>query len=127
MKDSGRVPELGDPHQQGWDLRSTDPKSGETRLIEIKGKGRPWADAEVVELSRKQAHKAFAVLADQTTDSWYLYVVEQVDADGYQVLPIENPIHAAAKWILAGESWRMVAEESRRISFAPEDGHTSDV
>ena len=125
-KESGRIPELGDPHQPGWDLRSSDPKTGETRLIEVKGKGRPWADDEVVELSREQAHKAFAMLADRTTDSWYLYVVEQVDDDGYQVLPIENPIHAAAKWILAGESWRMVAEESRRINFVPEDGYTSN-
>ena len=122
-----RVPELGDPHQRGWDLRSIDLKTGTTRLNEVKGKGRQWAGDEVVELSRQQAHKAFGVLANRTTDSWYLYVVEQMDDGSYYVLPIANPIDAAAKWILVGESWRMLAEESRQIVFVPEGGDMSQV
>ena len=46
---------------------------------------------------------------------------EQVpaDDDGFQVLPIENPIRVATKWILCGRSWRMVAEESERVANLP--------
>ena len=113
-RESGREPELGDPHQTGWDVRSMDPKTGEiTRLIEVKGKGCPWVDDEVVELSRAQIREAFAASADGTPE-WYLYVVEKTD-DGHHVLPVANPVRVAAKWILCGGSWRVMAEdESRR-------------
>ena len=112
----GREPEHGDPYQQGWDLCSTDPETGTKRLIEVKGKGRPWDNDEVVELSRAQIHKAFAMSAGETTGLWYLYVVERADDGSYSVLPIENPVQVAGKWILAGSSWRMIAEEPRKIS-----------
>ena len=105
---AGREPELGEPHQTGWDVRSVDPKTEEVRLIEVKGKGCPWVDDEVVELSRAQVHKAFQASIGGTED-WYLYVVEKTDG-GYQVLPVENPVRGAGKWILRGESWRTVAE-----------------
>ena len=109
-REAGRVPELGDPGQSGWDIRSIDPETHEVRLIEIKGRGRPWDDAEVVELSRAQIRKAF-----EATESWYLYVVEKTDEGRYQVLPIENPACIATKWILCGESWRLVAEDARTV------------
>ena len=48
--------------------------------------------------------------------SWYLYVVEKADDGDYEVLPIANPVGGAAKWILCGESWRMVAEDPRRVA-----------
>ena len=115
-REAGREPELGDPRQTGWDIRSTDPKTKAVRLIEVKGKGRPWDEDEVVELSRAQIRKAFEVTDAQTTDSWYLYVVEKTDDGGHQVLPIANPVHLAAKWILSGKSWRMVAENPERVA-----------
>ena len=108
-KESGRVPELGDPNQTGWDIRSVDPKTGAVRLIEVKGKGCAWVDDEVVELSRAQVRKAFKASVDQT-EAWHLYVVEKTADGGYQVLPVGNPVHMAAKWILCGEPWRVVAE-----------------
>ena len=109
-REAGRDPELGDPHQSGWDIRSIDPKTQEVRLIEVKGRGRPWDDAEVVELSSAQIRKAF-----EAKESWYLYVSEKTDEDCYQVLSIENPVRVAAKWILCGESWRMVAEDAKAL------------
>ena len=108
-KKSGREPEIGNPHQMGWDIRSVDSKTRAVRLIEVKGKGCPWIGDEVVELSRAQVRKAFEASLDQTT-AWYLYVVEKTD-DGYQVLPVGNPVCMATKWILSGESWRVVAED----------------
>ena len=111
----GREPEHGDPYQQGWDLRSVDPETGTNRLIEVKGKGRPWDNDEVVELSRAQIHKAFAMSGGETTGLWYLYVVEREDDGSYNVLPIGNPVEVAGKWILSGSSWRMIAEERRTI------------
>ena len=99
--------------------RRTDPKTKAVRLVEVKGKGRPWDEDEVVELSRAQISKAFETTDEQTADSWYLYVVEKTDDGGYQVLPIANPVHVAAKWILCGESWRMVAEDPKRFASPP--------
>ena len=112
---SGRKPELGNPHQEGWDLRSVDPDTGLERLIEVKGKGSQWVDDEVVELSRAQIRKAF-----ETSDrsEWYLYVVERLDNENYQVLPILNPVATATKWMLSGQSWRMIAKEPRCITLA---------
>ena len=119
-KDCGRNPEYGDPHQRGWDLRSVDPETGAIRLIEVKGRGRTWDGDEVVELSRAQVREAFKMLGEQTAGSWYLYVVERMEDGRYQVLPIENPVHSAGKWILCGGPWRMIAEGPRRIAIDPE-------
>ena len=110
-REAGREPEFGDPHQSGWDIRSVEPKTKNVRLIEVKGRGRPWEDGEVVELSSAQIRKAF-----EAKESWYLYVVEKTGDGCYQVLPIANPVHVAAKWILCGESWRMAAEDAKPIT-----------
>lgn len=109
-REAGRQPELGVPHQSGWDVRSVDPRTQQVRLIEVKGRGRTWDDAEVVELSAAQIRKAF-----DTGESWYLYVVEKTAERRYRVLPIANPVLLAAKWILCGESWRMAAEDAREF------------
>ena len=113
-REAGREPEVGDPHQAGWDLRSIDSETREVRLIEVKGKGRPWDDDQVVELSGAQIRKAF-----EAKESWFLYVVEKTDEGCYQVLPIANPVHVAAKWILCGDSWRMAAEEAKVVDSRP--------
>ncbi len=115
-REAGREPELGDPRQTGWDIRSTDPRTKAVRLIEVKGRGRPWDEDEVVELTRAQIGKAFETTEKQATDSWYLYVVEKMDDGSYQVLPIGNPVRVAAKWILPGKSWRMVAESPKPVA-----------
>ena len=114
-RESGRKPKLGDPHQPGWDLRSVDPDTGLERLIEVKGKGCKWIDDEVVELSRAQIRKAFET---SNGAAWYLYVVERLDNESYRVLPIPNPITTADKWMLSGQSWRMIAKEPRCITVA---------
>ena len=114
-KGEGRKPQLGDPHQAGWDLRSVDPATGKARLIEVKGKGRPWTENEVVELSRAQAHRAFE---EQAPGAWYLYVVERLENGDFQVLPIPNPVRNAGKWLLGG-LWREAAENPKRIASAP--------
>ena len=114
-REAERKPQLGDPRQTGWDIRSTDPKTGEIRLIEVKGKGCRWDENEVVELGRAQVRKAFQSTDEQANESWYLYVVEKDDNGQYQVLPIENPVQIAAKWILAGKSWRMLAVNQKHV------------
>lgn len=113
----GREPVLGDPHQAGWDVQSHDPATGETRLIEVKGKGLPWTEDEVVELSRAQVSKAFETRG-RNASSWYLYVVERTGQGSFEVLPIKNPADMASKWILRGAEWRMIADEPRQISNA---------
>ena len=115
-RELGRAPKLGDPRQEGWDIRSVDPEGSE-RLIEVKGKGCPWEGDEVVELSRAQVHKAFEMSDGQATGSWYLYVVERIDDSNYRVLPIENPAQIPGKWMLSGGAWRMIAKECRSITL----------
>lgn len=110
-EEAGRRPDLGKPHQIGWDMRSIDPETNEVRLIEVKGRGSPWEGDEVVELSSPQVRTAFETDDEETGESWWLYVVEATE-DGYGVLPIRNPVREAAKWILSGEAWRMMAEGS---------------
>ena len=112
----GREPALGTPQQEGWDVRSKDVDAREIRLIEVKGKGSPWVDDEVVELSRAQVRKAL-VTADQSEvtgrsrEVWYLYVVEKA-GDSYKVLPIRNPAETTTKWMLCGGAWRALAESA---------------
>ena len=118
-REANREPELGDPRQTGWDIRSIDPKTNEIRLIEVKGKGCSWDEDEVVELSRAQVRVAFEATDGQAAGSWYLYVVEKMADDAFQVLPIANPVRVAAKWILSGGAWRMVAEDPKRITIPP--------
>lgn len=110
----GREPALGSPQQEGWDIRSKDVDAGEIRLIEVKGKGSPWVDDEVVELSRAQVRQALKTL-DQAEakgplkEIWYLYVVENT-GDGYKVLPVCNPAETTTKWMLCGGAWRALGE-----------------
>ena len=119
----GRKPELGHSHQKGWDICSMDPDTGETRLIEVKGKGTLWIDEEVVELSQAQIRKALRTSGEPDAVGhpekiWYLYVVEKT-RNGYKVLPIPNPVERAAKWILCGGLWRAAAEvENQRDEMA---------
>lgn len=114
----GRQPQVGDPRQTGWDLQSREPETGLERLIEVKGKGRPWTEDEVVELSRAQVSKAFEARDGDNQQAWFLYVVERSGPDSYQVLPIRNPADMATKWILRGGAWRMIADEPRQIPRA---------
>ncbi len=112
-REDGREPELLPFHHKGWDIRSTDPKSGTVRLIEVKGKGCPWVQDEIVELSHTQLRAAFEASGEPNTD-WYLYVVEKTDNGDYQVLPISN-LDLKANLVLCGESWRGLAENPKRF------------
>ena len=114
-RDCGRTPEDGAQSQVGWDLRSVDPESGAVRLIEVKGRRHPWTDEEVVELSRAQVLTGFRSSTSGEEGEWYLYVVERTEDSGYRVLPIRNPVEAAAKWIVRGGAWRLVAEDARTL------------
>jgi hypothetical protein len=114
-RDCGREPLPGDPRQTGWDIESLDPRTGIRRLIEVKGKGVAWSRNEVVELTRAQVRRAFQTISDGLTTEWYLYVVEQRKPGVFEVLPIQNPVQLAGKWLLRGADWRMVSDEPREV------------
>jgi hypothetical protein len=110
-RECGREPLPGDPRQEGWVVESVDRSTGMRRLIEVKGKGCSWSNDEVVELSRAQVRQAFRTLTeDAATTKWYLYVVEQTSPGVFEVLPVQNPVGLAGKWLLRGRVWRMVAD-----------------
>ena len=119
-REAGREPEFGDPLQVGWDIRSVDlEKEKDVRLIEVKGKGCLWDDDQVVELSHAQVREAFKATDGSSAGSWYLYVVERTGESDFHVLPIKNPARTAARWILSGKAWRMVADHPKHITVAP--------
>ncbi len=107
------TPENGDPNGAGGSF------TRDRALVRQKSlaKKRPWKGDEVVELSRAQVRKAFEMLEDQATGSWYLYVVERIADSTYNVLPIENPAQISGKWMLSGEAWRMIAEKPHQIQM----------
>ena len=80
-----------------------------------------YKDEEVVELSRAQVRSAYRVLHDDEQSRWYLYVVEKQSDTEFKVLPIENPVQVAGKWILRGASWRMIAVDPQTITHTDID------
>lgn len=127
---AGRYPTEKARLQQGHDIDSFSHPEGHAdralaRRIEVKGRGRGWEGDEVVELSRRQfrdasvrAHETGVPLA-KGFDYW-LYVVEQIGAGQYRVLPIRNPAARAGMFEFRGGTWRVAAEETRTIQLGEE-------
>lgn len=127
---AGRYPVEKARLQEGHDIDSFSHPDGHAdralaRRIEVKGRGRGWEGDEVVELSRRQfrdattrVHETGVPLAEGF-DYW-LYVVEQIGASQYRVLPIRNPAARAGMFELRGGTWRAAAEETRTIQLGDE-------
>jgi hypothetical protein len=117
-RDHGRFPVAKAREQPGHDIDSYSHPEGhpERRLlrrIEVKGKGRPWVDAETVELTNRQFADMLRSECEEPRaedfDHW-LYVVEPGREGGHSVLPVRNPARRTAKFELRGATWREEAE-----------------
>ncbi|MCY4170576.1 MAG: DUF3883 domain-containing protein, partial [Bacteroidetes bacterium] len=79
----GRV--VDDVHKEnlGYDIKSTDPKSGELRLIEIKGLANPRGNILLTPNERR--------IAEDRPDCYWLYVVTSCATKPELLKPIKNP------------------------------------
>src|SRR5262249_14398528 len=115
-----RIPQSKDESEEGHDIDSFSREKGSIgrkllRRIEVKGKGVPWTDDEIVEMSDRQYRDASqceleaGVTRAPGFDYW-LYVVEDDGSGKLNVLPIRNPAKRAAHYEFRAGTWRHLAE-----------------
>ena len=101
----GRIPEQKAQTHPGYDIVSVDPRTGEGRLIEVKGVAGEWNQTGVG-LSSLQ----FSV-AREHGDSYWLYVVEfAVDPDRIRIHPIRSPATQVTSFMF-DSNWRQAAAD----------------
>ena len=95
------------PHfNPGYDALSTHKRSGEKRLIEVKGLEGPWTERGV-KLTRTQIMNA-----EEYGDEFWLYVVEHaLDDKNRKVYAINNPFFKASEFWF-DEAWKQVVDET---------------
>ena len=115
-RESGREPEIGEPHQTGWDIRSVEP--GDRDGPAHRGEGQGMSVGRRRGGGAEPRSSAQGVRRVGEADDGVVVSLRRGEGDDgdYEVLPIANPVRVAAKWILCGKSWRMMAEDPRRVA-----------
>jgi superfamily II DNA or RNA helicase len=101
----------------GFDIRSTDPLSGELRRIEVKSR---VSEGEFVELTPNEW-----LQARRHAESYWLYVVWNCASDPY-LITIQNPAQALANVIqeqVVIEGYRVPGEAIARLNMNESDSH----
>ncbi|MBD2463940.1 DUF3883 domain-containing protein [Oscillatoria sp. FACHB-1407] len=93
-----------DPNHAGYDIKSTDQRSGEERYIEVKSLRGVW-DRRGVCMTLKQFETG-----NVEQDKFWLYVVEQAESDEAKVTPIQNPVGLVGEFYY-DDSWRQLADD----------------
>ena len=109
----GRIPEEMPQTHPGYDIKSVDYRSGEERYIEVKGTAGRWGEMGVG-ISKNQ-HK----LAEEKGDSFWLYVVDQVNSEHkVKVYPIQNPTNQISYYMF-DKNWiqTVVFEDENPSAF----------
>src|SRR5256886_16774708 len=114
----GREPEdISKNHDgSGFDIRSTDPHSGEIRRIEVKSRA---GEGEFVELTPNEW-----IQAHRHSDSYWLYIVWNCATKPY-VITVQNPTLAFANVVLEQvviEGYRVPGEAIARLNAHKQDG-----
>lgn len=103
---AGRGPVRQSHTNKGYDIVSTDPATGERRLIEVKGLENAWT-ARGVKVTRTQ----FAT-AQHHGEAFWLYVVEHAQDTHAQLLtPLRNPFDKVEEYWF-DHLWREAAEQA---------------
>jgi sacsin len=92
------------PNHPGYDIESSDVRSGEVRYIEVKSLRGLW-DRRGVCMSLTQFEKG-----NEKQDEFWLYVVEQAEMDEAKVTPIQNPVGLVGEFYY-DDSWRQLADD----------------
>ena len=86
----------------GYDIKSTDPKSGEIRYIEVKSLRGDWG-RRGVKVTRKQFETG-----GEYQDNYWLYVVERSEVDEeYSITTIQNPVGLVGEFFY-DVSWKQL-------------------
>lgn len=120
-KDHGRLAKAKSDDEPGHDIDSFFREKGSfqsklLRRIEVKGKGVPWDEDEIVELSDRQFKDAQALFVEKEVPlhddfDYWLYVVEERPDGDFHVLPIRNPAQRSAHYEFRGGTWKHMAED----------------
>jgi hypothetical protein len=81
---SGRVPEDVSKYEH-YDVRSYDPRTGEVRYIEVKGR---WGPTLVVELTETEFE-----YAKKLGNNYWLYIVYDIGSGKPKLVMIRNPVN----------------------------------
>ncbi len=110
-KNQGREPtdmETIHVNNPGFDIKSIDPKNpGQVRYIEVKTTSGMW-DSQ----NPAQMHKAQFEMAQERGESYWLYIVEQVEAEDPQIYCIQNPANQVNSFMF-DHGWQPLADGSK--------------
>jgi len=95
------------PNNPGYDIESVDPKTGEIAYIEVKGTEELW-DSYGVTITPTQYK-----FAKEHGDSFWLYVVENINSASPQVYRIKNPVGRINMYAF-DYGWRSLVEDENR-------------
>lgn len=102
-KRHGRLAEQMAQTQPGYDIKSSDSHTGETRLIEVKGISGVW-NSFGIGLSDRQFN-----CAREHGDIYWLYVVENISSPGNErVYPIQDPARKVNSFFY-DDGWKNIA------------------
>jgi hypothetical protein len=92
-------------HHPGYDIKSID-KLGRVRYIEVKSFSGLWDSQNPAQVTKTEFDTA-----RELGDSYWLYVVEQVETDQVKIYPIRNPANRS-DYYLFDYGWVPIADES---------------
>ena len=92
------------PNHPGYDVKSTDRKTGKVRYIEVKSLRSKWTKRGVC-MSSTQFEEGKL----QEKDFW-LYVVEEAETDAAKVITIQDPVGWVGEYYY-DDSWRQLASD----------------
>jgi hypothetical protein len=91
-------------HHPGYDIKSID-KLGRARYIEVKTFSGLWDSQNPAQMTKTEFDSA-----RELGDSYWLYVVEQVETDNVKIYPIRNPANRA-DYYLYDYRWEPLVEK----------------
>jgi hypothetical protein len=90
-------------HHPGYDIKSVD-KLGRVRYIEVKTFSGLWDSQNPAQMTKTEFETA-----RELGDSYWLYIVEQIETDKVKIYPIRNPANRAG-YYLFDHGWAPLSE-----------------
>jgi hypothetical protein len=99
-------------NQRGFDLESRNAEGALVRRIEVKGRSGPWANGELVTMTRAEFTDAWNRADDgqaitQDFDYWLYVVVGNVTGAHFQLYTLRNPVARAGGFEFRAATWAL--------------------
>lgn len=91
------------PNNPGYDIKSID-NMGRVRFIEVKALTNQWDRQSPAQMTRTEFD-----LSKELGSSYWLYIVELVESENYQIYQIQNPANQV-DYYLFDHGWRPLAD-----------------